>query len=81
MSHTYVGLTPRFLASGRPIVFGDVLEDADLMLTDEVTRANLVPSLDAPAPAPAQPDSQPEPREAVTTGNETQASDNPEPEA
>jgi hypothetical protein len=81
--YTYVGLTPRFLSSGRPITFGTELTESDLELADDATKAQLAPSpspepdpapVSEPDPAPSpEPDPAPAPSapasEVVTTGN------------
>lgn len=54
MSYTYVGATPRFLSTGRPVTFGTVLEEGDLLLADDATKASLVPPVVAPV-TPAEP--------------------------
>lgn len=72
----YVGLIPRFLSNGRPIMFGDVLRDDEVLLADDATRSQIVsnavtssPKTTAiPAPAPAAPPA-PAPQEVVNTGN------------
>ena len=68
MTYTYLGTTPRFLASGRPITFGTELQEGDLELADNATKAWLRPSPfaapvareEAPAPAPVIPEPAPE---------------------
>lgn len=82
MSHTYVGLTPRFLVNGRPVVFGDVLTDDDLALADQVTKASLAPPLDGPVEVPTAPETPaPQPSESAPSPTPLPATDNPEPEA
>ena len=52
MQYEYVGVTPCTLASGRPLVFGDVVDDSDLAPEDEYL-ASLLPT--APAPEASEP--------------------------
>lgn len=70
MKYLYVGSHPDFLASGRPVTFGDIL-DADEL--DQVGDAHLAPSLvDAPdAPAPASPPAAPAAKSEATAPEST----------
>lgn len=49
MQYAYVGVTPRNLASGRPLVFGDAVDASELTPADEALQAQLV---EAEQPAP-----------------------------
>lgn len=56
MKRTYVGVTPRHLASGRPLVFGDVVDASDLTQEDELileflSEPSAAPETEAPEPA------------------------------
>lgn len=70
MKYAYVGATPRTLASGRPLVNGDVLDEGELELVDEATRPYLVPLPEVTQAPPAPPVEVTEPE-----------ADNPNPEA
>ena len=62
MLYVFVGVTPRNLASGRPLVFGDTVDAAELTLEDESLKAQLVTE-----PAPV---AEPEATEPETTNSE-----------
>jgi hypothetical protein len=49
MTYEFVGVTTRHLASGRPLVFGDVVDESDLTPEDELVRADLRDLPDSPA--------------------------------
>lgn len=74
--YTYVGVTPRSLASGRPVTFGTELQESDLEQADDSIKAHLVLSSPTEDPAPAATVEAPAPAEdpapafeVVTTGN------------
>jgi hypothetical protein len=48
MPYTFVGAYPRHLASGRPLVFGDVVDASDLTPEDELLADLLVADSEAP---------------------------------
>jgi hypothetical protein len=50
MKYAYVGAYPRHLASGRPLVFGDVVDDKDLTPEDKRLTEFLVKN-EAPGPS------------------------------
>lgn len=52
MKLTFVGGTPRHLASGRPLVFGDVVDESDLTPEDEPLRVLLTSDEPTAAPDP-----------------------------
>lgn len=52
MKYAYVGVTPRTLASGRPLVFGDEVDASALEPADEALKALLIQQPEPPAPTP-----------------------------
>lgn len=52
MRYAFVGGTPRHLASGRPLVFGDVVDASDLTPEDQPLTPLLCALGDEPTAAP-----------------------------
>ena len=48
MTSVYVGTYPRHLASGRPLVFGDVVDAKDLTAEDDALKPFLVEQASEP---------------------------------
>lgn len=69
MLYTFVGPHPESLESGRPIFFGDVIQDDDYATCDERLQRLFAPKVapaatptPAPAPAPSAPVTPPTPK-------------------
>lgn len=60
MKYVFLGVTPRTLASGRPLVFGDELDVSDLTPEDEALRPLLAEVIEEAPPAP-DPEPTPDP--------------------
>lgn len=61
--YVFVGVTPRNLASGRPLVFGDTVDAAELTPEDESLKDQLVTEL-APVATPEATEPEPTNSEA-----------------
>lgn len=81
MKYTFVGLHQESLASGRPLVFGDEVDESELTQADARLADLLIEPAATAAPAPAPtpaPEPAPEPEPEPASEPETA---NPEPEA
>jgi hypothetical protein len=62
MEYLFVGAHPESLASGRPLVFGDLVDATELSEEDSYLANRLIKSAPAqPAPAPLPEATEPEP--------------------
>lgn len=62
--YVFVGVTPRNLASGRPLVFGDTVDAAELTSEDESLKDQLVTDSATPVATPEATEPEPTTSEA-----------------